>query len=185
MDILTSPRHVRFTSESGHSGYRTACPLSAISGPRRRIRYLADVTMPHRDRAPNIDHYALAVSQRIASMMTWVERSTSCQTTLRSIPSCVPSSGKMNNQHNQNPRTSRTRLSSTCFLQSLTCCLFDGGLLTARALPTERALSDLDCPEQAVTVADFECYCSARFCNVPSYQGNIDRISRARSSCVS
>ena len=97
VDILTSPRHVRFTSESGHSGHRTACPVSAISGPRRRIRYLADVTMPHRDRAPNIDHYALAVSQRIASMMTWVERSTSCQTTLRSIPSCVPSSGKMNN----------------------------------------------------------------------------------------
>jgi len=42
-------------------------------------------------------HYAFPVSQRIASMMTLVERWTSCQTTLRSIPSCAPSSGKTNN----------------------------------------------------------------------------------------
>jgi high-affinity iron transporter len=39
----------------------------------------------------------LPVSQRIASMMTLVERWTSCQTTLRSIPSSAPSCGKMNN----------------------------------------------------------------------------------------
>ena len=31
-DILTSPRHVRFTPDSGHSSVLLECPLSAISG---------------------------------------------------------------------------------------------------------------------------------------------------------
>ena len=34
------------------------------------------------------------VNRRIASMMTLVARSTSCQTTLRLIPNCAPSSGR-------------------------------------------------------------------------------------------
>jgi hypothetical protein len=42
-------------------------------------------------------------------------------------------------------------------------------LFTACVLPTERALSDLNCAKQAVTIADFECYCSASFGNVPSF----------------
>ena len=33
-DFFTVSLYVRFTPESGHSGYRTACPLSAISGHR-------------------------------------------------------------------------------------------------------------------------------------------------------
>jgi hypothetical protein len=51
-------------------------------------------------------------------------------------------------------------------------------LLSARAFPTERPLSDLDCAEQFVTVADLECYRGSRFRNVPGFQGNVDRISR-------
>ena len=31
--LFTASLYVRFTPESGHSDYRTACPLSAISGP--------------------------------------------------------------------------------------------------------------------------------------------------------
>ena len=30
--LFTASLYVRFTPESGHSGYRTACPLSANSG---------------------------------------------------------------------------------------------------------------------------------------------------------
>ena len=33
---FTASLYVRFTPESGHSGYRTACPLSATSGHRLR-----------------------------------------------------------------------------------------------------------------------------------------------------
>jgi hypothetical protein len=33
-DLLTSPRHVRFTPDSGHSSARFALPLSALSGHR-------------------------------------------------------------------------------------------------------------------------------------------------------
>ena len=42
-------------------------------------------------------------------------------------------------------------------------------LFPACVLPTERALSDLNCAKQSVTIADFECYCRASFGNVPSF----------------
>src|SRR6478609_11603618 len=34
-DIRTSPRHVRFTPDSGHSSVQVGCPLSANSGRSR------------------------------------------------------------------------------------------------------------------------------------------------------
>ena len=38
--------------------------------------------------------HVFPVNRRISSMMTLVARSTSCQTTLRLIPNCAPSSGR-------------------------------------------------------------------------------------------
>jgi hypothetical protein len=50
----------------------------------------------HLPRLRKVADYVLPVSRRIASMMTLVERLTSCQTKLRSIPSCAPNNGKIN-----------------------------------------------------------------------------------------
>jgi hypothetical protein len=36
-DILTSPRHVRFTPDSGHSSVQVGCPRSATSGHERGL----------------------------------------------------------------------------------------------------------------------------------------------------
>ena len=55
----------------------------------------AAINLAHRRISPR--PHVFPVSQRIKSIMTLVERWTSCQTKLRSIPSCAPSSGNMKN----------------------------------------------------------------------------------------